>query len=452
MGIRLDWEIEADQRQVKQDREDPLERRRRWLRRLRLALLPLVLLLIIGLVVLAIVWRLREVEAEIDQLLRASVEAEVAALRIGDEAAFLQAQRSATDDWQQIQRRTFDQYQELKVEREVQLTGRVLDTTIDGPRGRVQVEEIIDGVPYVRTWFYWRYDDGWRHVPPDLTFWGAATTRDGNYVTAAYQEVDAVLAASVVEQVDNWLANGCAALGCEPPAVTVIIEPNPGAAIDWLNAGDWVLRVPSPYTGLARADMPFDTNLQLQVADLLAAQLVERAAGELQPVYPADAHYLLASIRSWLVGQFVQLDTGANLVESLAQNYGNGIVGQLLRALQPASDIGILPELTGASSLATINADWRDFFTWRLVLENELIAAQNRDAMLALYDTSQSSVVDVATARYQAGVTAANPQVVSVIPEYEDDGALRLRAVVEAGSERYAVIFRQVDDNWLRAN
>ena len=53
-------------------------------------------------------------------------------------------------------------------------------------RGRgCEVEEIIGGVPYGRVWFYWRYDDGWRHVPPDYTFWGDARTVEADGVLGA---------------------------------------------------------------------------------------------------------------------------------------------------------------------------------------------------------------------------------------------------------------------------
>ena len=49
------------------------------------------------------------------------------------------------------------------------VTGNVADATVDGPRGRAVVEEVIDGVSYRTVWFYWRYADGWRHVSVPLT-------------------------------------------------------------------------------------------------------------------------------------------------------------------------------------------------------------------------------------------------------------------------------------------
>ena len=66
----------------------------------------------------------------------------------------------------------FEAYQQLKQAHRVELTGDVLDVTIDDLRGRVVLQETIDGVPYKVVWFYWYYEDGgerdqpgWRRVP-----------------------------------------------------------------------------------------------------------------------------------------------------------------------------------------------------------------------------------------------------------------------------------------------
>ena len=99
MGIRLDWEIEAEQTQMHNGGEDPFAARVRRRARLRFHLILAVFLAIIGAVALAINWRLQEVDAEIEQLLRDTVGAEVAALRIGDYQAFADIQRSGAESW-----------------------------------------------------------------------------------------------------------------------------------------------------------------------------------------------------------------------------------------------------------------------------------------------------------------------------------------------------------------
>src|SRR5690606_37287043 len=113
---------------------------------------------IVGGIVGAVVLRLRDVELQAQRVLVDTVDAEVATLRLGDENAFLGFQRSASEAWLISQQESFDTYQSRKIDGTIQLTGQVLDTVIDGSRARVQVQEIIDQAPYVRTWCYWRYE------------------------------------------------------------------------------------------------------------------------------------------------------------------------------------------------------------------------------------------------------------------------------------------------------
>jgi len=84
MGISLDWEIEAERSTVKQAGEDPIARRKRRRGCLWFVIVLLGLVALIGGAVALVQWRLRAVDSEIEQLLRNTVEAEVAALRVGD--------------------------------------------------------------------------------------------------------------------------------------------------------------------------------------------------------------------------------------------------------------------------------------------------------------------------------------------------------------------------------
>ncbi len=455
--VRLDWEIESEQQVVRQTGgEDPESRRRRRRRQLILLMLPLVLVGLVALVVGVVIFRLRQVEAETVQVLRDTVDAEVATLRIGDEQAFLGFQRSANDTWLSAQQEAFNRYQDLKLNDQIQLTGQILDAAVDGHRARVQVQEILDGAPYVQTWFYWRYDDGWRHVPPDYTFWGDAATLETDRLTIRYQRVDEALAHTMRDALAGWLQTACASLGCaDLPMVTVEIVPDPGLASGWSAEDAWLLRVRSPYTQAARQDMPFDFALQFELANLLAERLVGVTAGGMQPVYPADAFYLLSSVDSWLVGRFVSINTNSFLVDSVARNYGEEAVGGLLRAMQPDSSAAVLNSILGTQSLAQANLDWRDFLTWRLTLEDELIQRGDENNFLALYDTRDESIRNQAYQRYNAGPAGENRVVVSVTPETTPEGIYQLRALVEVGdpaTRQEEVLFRLVDERWLRAN
>ena len=288
MGIRLDWEIEAEQEHQQQRAgEDPESRRKRRRARLRFFLVLFVLLALIGGAIGAVALRLRQADWETEQLLRDSVTAEVALLRVGDQNAFLDLQRSATDDWIQQQQATFARYQALKQAGRVNLTGQILGAVVDGMRGRVEVEEIVDGIPYGRVWFYWHYDDGWYHVPPDYTFWGAVQTLSTDNVTVHYHEVDADVAHAVALSVAQWLQFACGALTCStPPALTIEIMPDPLLQIGWspadAPANDWTLQLPSPYISSARLDQPFDSGTAVRRGDPAG----ESAAGWLQSALP----------------------------------------------------------------------------------------------------------------------------------------------------------------------
>ena len=189
MGIRLDWDIEAEQEHHQQSGgEDPENRRRRRQARTRFLIVLFVMLGLIGGMVGAVILRLRQVEADIEQVVSDTTTAEVATLRLGDREAFMDMQRSATTDWIQQQDANFSRYQALKQTTDINLSGRIISVQVDGARARVQLEEIIGGVPYGHAWFYWRYDDGWRHVPPDYTFWGEAKTAQADNLLVKFDD------------------------------------------------------------------------------------------------------------------------------------------------------------------------------------------------------------------------------------------------------------------------
>lgn len=455
MSLRLDWEIESEQQHIRQaSGEDPESRRQRRRRRLMILMLPLVLLLLVGAVAAFVVLRLKQVDAEVEQVLRDTVDAEIATLRIGDEQAFLNFQRSAAGDWLATQQEVFSNYQSLKVGGDIQLTGQVVDVEVDGNRARAQVQEIIDGAPYVRTWFYWRYEDGWRHVPPDYTFWGEVDTLKADNLTIRYAEVDAVLAEAMQTSLTDWLQAACASLGCgDIPALQVEILPDPGLKTDW--SADWTLQVRSPYTSLARMDMPFDFSMQFEIANLLVERLVSVTSVGMEPAYPTDAFYLRSSIVSWLVGRLVSINTNTFLLSSLAQNYGDAAVGSLLKAMPPNSSASVFNGVTGTSTLAEANLDWRDFLTWRLALEDELIRRGDEGNYLALYDTRDETARNLAYQRYNAGSTGESRVVTAATPETAPDGTYQLRALAEVGNpvtRQEEVLFRLVNEGWLRAN
>lgn len=469
MGIRLDWEIESEQNSFGGG-EDPKAAKNRRRLRFRLLVAMTLVFMLVGAIVALVLARIDQIQQEDESLLRATVDAEVAALRIGNLNAFLDIQRSATQAWYDRQELRFESYQELKLNNEVRLTGQIHDVTIEDQRARVKVEEVIDGVPYTQVWFYWRYDPlidetgeeiepgGWFHVPPDYTFWGDTNNYESQRVLVNYREVDAPLAESMGTQINDWLTFACAGIDCSGlPQIAVSIEVNDALNLHWAEMNPWQLRVPSPFMDRARSDMPFSPEMRVEVAALLAERLVAHATGNLEPIRNSDTDFLRQAVIMWMVGQFTQINTESFLIASLANQYSITAVGQLLNNLQADSRLSILGDITGTPSLDQMPLDWRDFLTWRLNVENERILAGDYNGLLTLYAPNSPDIEALVRARFDQVVTLADPVVVLVQGiGATENGAPRLLATVQTGAEgttsQQEIIFSLIDGTWKRVN
>jgi hypothetical protein len=459
MGLHLDWEIEAENATVDGHKEDKYTARQRRLARLRILLGSLIIIGLLASAYGVFVWRLRLVDAEIERALRDTVEAEVATLRFADRNAFLNIQRSASDTWQEVQTQTFDDYQRLLSTSDVQLTGNIVSMSVDGPRGRVQVEEIIDGVPYVRTWFYWRFADneGWRHVPPDYTFWGDTQTLERPHVTVRYRDLDEPVATLAAEQISGWIDWTCTRLTCgDIPTLTLEIVPQEGLTTTWTDANAWTMQMPSPYIGVPRLDRPFSPGLQIAAANLIAERLVMNASNNMQPVYPADSVYVRQAIVDWLVGYYTNLDTASYLINSYADRYGVETVQPLLSELGPGSDIRVLLAPASVNMLSELEIDWRDYLTWRLNTEIDVHTRRDEANYVGMYDTRLAETTNIAFSRFNQPIATDVHEVIAVQPEVQPDGIPGLRAIVRIGEGETAtqtdILFRLSDEVWKRAN
>ncbi len=453
--IRLEWDIESHKID-KLDSEDPQARRTRRRSILRLLLLIGILIGAVIAGLLLVRQRLLDVQNQVELLLRDTVRAEVAALRIGDLATFLDIQRSATDDWLNAQQAAYDDYAAMKVGQDLKLTGSILAVAIEGQRGRVLVEEIINGTPYAKVWFYWRYADGWHHVPPDYTFWGEERSLESDVLRIRYREVDEIFAQQLHSTITAWLRQGCDILICgNLPQMTIDIAADEPQALSWSDENALHLLMQSPYVRGARADMPFDAQRQLETAEWIAEQLIDAQTRGLDVAYPHDVFQLRQSVLFYLVEQFAQVNTDATLVESLASQYGVDKISQLVSLFAPAGDMSIIeqviPEPIGQAKL-----DWRDFITWRLNTENELIASRAESEWLKLYDHSEETVLVAAYERYDANAPAQPQQVSEQQIQTAPDGQPQLRVTVRTESENesheHIVRFNLVNKVWKRAS
>lgn len=459
MGIRLDWESDSASSGKASSyvaKEDPERRRARARARARFLLVFLGGLIVLGVLAAVVVWRLNEANAYIESLLRDTVEAEFAALRLGDWNAYTDIQRSATADWTVQQRGAFDAFQSRKLSGQVNLSGTVRDVEIDGTRGRVMVEWIDGGAPITQAWFYWRYEDGWRHVPADLTFWGEATELRGSLVTVAHRSVDADLAKEMGVRVESWVAATCGPiLQCgDLPHITLDIRADFYLSSGWDNSQPWRLMIPSPYIKGARADAPFSGETLVTVADAVASRLVSISVGTSDPFNTTtDAGNLVSAVQTWLLGEYSRIDTGATVIDSLSAQRGNAAVGQLLKTLTPDSTLDAVLDAFGTANPTDPVIDWSDFLRARVRLESDYITQGNSDAVVALYiDEMRSRAFE----RSQAAAAQSGVEVRLVQSVTAPDGSPTLIATVVFGTgditTEESVYFYWRGGTWLRAS
>ena len=453
--IRLEWNVES-QKIDKSDSEDPQAKRARRRSVMRLVILVAMVLLVLIAAVLMVRQRLYDVQRQLEQLLRDTVSAETAALRIGDINTFLAIQHGADPSWRQQQQETFRHYGELMARHDVNLTGTIFDLSIDEQRGRVMIEEFIDGVSYVQTWFYERNGSVWMHAAPDFAFWGPAKETTHESVIVRYQAVDEAFAQQIAKSLSTWLSKGCEIVGCanrQEIAVNIVTQSTD--SVTWRAGSQNVLQILSPYVGRARADMPFDDSLRLQVATQLANHLVDDATSGMSATNPHDAVYLRQSVVDYLVDRFTELDQGANLVKSLAEAYGERMVAQLVAQLSPTASMSVIERIL-PDAIENAKLDWRDFVKWRLNTEADLISSRSESEWLNLYDTSDDSVWQAAYQRYNENTHSRAKAVIDQVIWQNPEGTpqLHITATFEdsSGAEDQIVLFNLLNDVWKRAS
>ncbi len=454
MGIKLDWEIESEEAAYNNlgERSYDVRQRRANYRRalLAVAIVAGVVLTVVGLVL----WRLWYVDSTIEQQLRDTISAETAALRIGDIAAYINVQRSGSDAWMLGQSDRFWAYQQAKLEGDVDLTGRVLSLSIDENRAHALIEEVYGGERYQVLWFYWRYEDGWRHVPADVTFWGGDAVYEGQNVTVRYGKLDEALVRALAPSLELLWNQGCDWLACPLPPLplTVSIMPDSAVGVSWSPDDADLLRLASPLTSRARVDVPLESALARRTGALLAERLVSHARGGLNPVPGTDAAFLHDAVENWLVGRFLGDGgtLGSSFIESLVRVYGEGAVSALVQHLGPESTIAVL-SAAFMMPLDTVPVDWREFFQWRLALEPFLLAQGDQAGFLALYDDLAQNEARALLADPGAPTRPALT-VQRVFVGAGSDGVSRAWVVVQYtdGSEG-PITFRLVDGVWRRS-
>jgi hypothetical protein len=467
MNIELDWQIDAEQtRQV--ENEDPQRRRqRRYLRRRLLLSVVLVALLVCGVAVVGIL-RWQAIQQSQDNALKAAVNAELNAIRIGRAESFRQMQRSDSTAWLQNQQALYEEYQLLKQQGRYSPTTQILEVEIDENRGRALIQETIDGQAYQQVWFYWNFaaidpedtQAGWRHLPPDVTFWGEDETLEGQGVTIRYQALDAATAEWLLPKLETWWGGACVWLNCQTPLppLEVRIDPAAAASVAWTGEGQ--LSLVSPFM-LGRVAIPPSLNgpQNRELGLRLAERALSHASGGRllydpgQTLLDYDTTWLKHEAREWLMS----LWTGEtpNFWASLSGTFGPGAVAQVLQTLEPGGQINALAPALGAANLSELPTPqlealaWADFFQWRLELEQYRLQT-DLNSFYALYENGANNP---AAAAQTVNLGAGLPLVQGVSFSYRSNGQLvALVTVLAADATTQQFQYVWVGDTFLRAN
>lgn len=471
MGIQLDWQVESEQARQKAT-EDPnakFERRRR--RRRVLFGIILIVLIITGVITL-IRWRLSVVENRIRQDLIDTVNVELTALRIGNYSNFISVQRSASEDWLSDQIGFYDDYQSLKADGQLSIDDEIVDVTIDPdqPRARVLVEQTINGEPYRLVWFYWRYNDleseqnGWRHVPPDVEYWGDKSTIKEDNIRVVYYELDSDLGKALAPLVEQWWNEGCELLGCaSQPTLTVQIVPETLDEPMWDLYEPLLLRVPSPLIrGRAYYGKIPQPELEQAVQEMIADKLLDVRIGiDLNPSPYTDTYWLNEEIVAELLAVFNPSQTGSTFFNSLESLYGEDFLARMMQSFGPGNNIGILQNAINPAVPVPDLPDeelnqfhWIDFFQWRLRAE-QVAQGNDPNSFREFYDTVDSDALAVAQQRFEnRDPNSPIPRVVSVIVS-RDSFSRRIANVdvlpnPDDESVQVTIVFRWSGTTWKR--
>lgn len=478
MGIKLDWQVESEQTHTRAT-EDLATRQRRRRTQRQFALLIVGMVGVLGCIVIAVIWRLRDIDNRLRQDLEDTVQAEVTALRIGDFANYMTIQRSASDAFIHEQEQEYANYQLLKESNRIQLTGDIVDVEIDEQRGRVIVQEIRDGVPYNIVWYYWYYEDpgesnqpGWRHVPDDLTFWGKEREIETDHVKVNYRELDSSLAEALVERIETWVIEGCAQLNCAslPPQITVDIVAKDASPVEWGTSDYWAVSIASPLVQRSRADVAIDSDLETRLAGELAGRLVAFATNYTTPPTTADSAWFQAELARWL-GARLRGASDNGFMESLIAISGPTAPQSALAALvlfnsnptPPVLDDIMITFMGNSMPMLPIEQisalNWASFFQWRLALEHSLLTQPDqRFTFLGLYDQENLSTFNIATGRLEDAAYLAQPvpRVQSVTVSRDEFS--QTNAYVEVGTTQdntmttTTIIWRLAGGTWKRLN
>src|SRR5690606_20358324 len=198
----------------------------------------------------------------------------------------------------------------------------------------------------------------------------------------------APLAKEMGVRVESWISAACGPiLQCgDIPHITLDVRPDIYLTTGWDNTQPWRLLIPSPYVKGARSDAPFSGETLVSVADAIATRLVSLSLGTTVPFdRTTDAGYLVTAASRWLLGEYIAVDSGSTVIESLAATRGPASIGHLLNSLIPDSRMEPVLDVIGTTGPEGAGIDWSDFIRARIQLEGDLITQGDTGIVASLY-------------------------------------------------------------------
>ena len=247
-------------------------------------------------------------------LLRETIDQEVAALADGDEAAFLAVQDQTDLDWLKTQRRDFSTWgRPTSPEERPGMLYFYSENTLsaDDREVWIDIRQYRQGSAFRETRFYRWQDNHWVRVRPLLDFWSGASYE----ITTPHFRVklpwaDQPLADDLVQRLENTYQRICFDLACSDDVLTlteplrVLVSPELMRQQAWFEPGAPItLHLPSPrVSGLlgspasAYWDDPLTQLLTLRLSEILARAI---SGGNARWDSDSNGVYFMNAVALW---------------------------------------------------------------------------------------------------------------------------------------------------------
>lgn len=414
MSIKLDWEVESEGgwAEIGEDAA-ALAARKRQAKRIRTII---GILLGAGVLVGGVIgFRLYTADQQARSDLRATVTAETAAIRIGDNSAYLDIQQNI-GSWREMQSERFSQYQADSSH--VKTDGEIETLDMVGGKGRVVVKETVDDRSYNVVWFYQHDNSGWKHVPPEVEYWGWPHDFTSPHYSISYWDEDADFVRKLQDRLEAWWDRACRLTECHQGAVTapgllkIRVEPDPLLQIGWAAYDPHTLRVPSPLLGRVPSDGSIDPQLERALAGFVAQYWEKQLLGD-APDDNSDLAWAHDEFRQWLGSAFVPGLPPAPLLTPLAETSGAPAVLTLIDRVKQNQDVvAALRDATG-KDVSDLHVLWDRYLTYRLRAEAAMVAGSHAQEALLLYRDPERNG-DASTLDVWIGLLNAMPDTITV--------------------------------------